>query len=358
MIETRQATPEEARAYGAFKAAVESPQHRDQVARAISYGEVCAMSQTWINDLFAAGGPRYPLPVWEESDQVAINRTIRRANQLETYVYSLETGKLFFRLSEKYPGDIDIGAEPGEEAPEVYEGLGAIPVIPLIWLAVVALISGAITAVASLDYFAKEEELDYKKRILDLDAWALKQDKATRDQWSQYKKTAATTPAQKGIFAGLGEALEKAGGIVIPIIIGLVLLSMMRGGDKSEPATQNPRHARRRRLTKAQKRAALHRAAQRTLAQLQARTNPVSCLGGGARTGGAAPWGGYTGRGSGRGRVHWSRDPVKRARQAGYIEAWIAGQQAGALGEFFRDKYGASEVQIDYSPAAGGRYEY
>lgn len=357
MIETRQATPEEARAYNAFKEAVESPRHRDQVARAISYGEVCAMSQSWINDLVAAGGPRYPLPLWQESDQVEINRIIRRANQLETYVYSLETGKLFFRMSEKYPGDIDIGAEPGEEAPEVYEGLGIAFVVPLIWLAVVALITGAITAVASLDYFAKQDELDYKKRILDVDAWALKQDKATQDQWQTFKKTAATTPAQKGIFAGLGEALEKLGGIAIPIIIGLVLLSMMKS-DKSEPATQNPRRARRRRLTKAQKRALLHRAAQRTLAQLQARTNPISCLGGGARTGGAAPYGGYTGRGTGRGRVHWSRDPVKRARQAGYIEAWIAGKQAGALGEFFRDKYGASEVQIDYSPAAGGRYEY
>jgi hypothetical protein len=213
---TREATPAEAKPVSRFVELVRSK--RRMISRVLEGGNALWDCQQWLNSNGLSYGPVFV----DSTDGKRLQAIGARASKLEDYASGLETQKLFFRPNADNT-EISIFAPLLAESAPVWENvsLGLVPLI--IVVAGIVLVAAAITTAIAFYMDAEKEETIYKKRALDLDAWALKQDPATVAAWKQFKEQ--NRKANPSFWEGLQDTL---GGFLPFAAIALVAMVLMK----------------------------------------------------------------------------------------------------------------------------------
>lgn len=213
---TREATPAEAKPVYRFVALVRGK--RKLITRTLEGGKALWDCQQWLNSRGLSYGPVFV----DATDGKRLQIIGARASKLEEYASGLETQKLFFRPNADNT-EISIYAPLLSESAPVWEGfsLGLVPLI--IVVAGIVLVAAAITTAIAFYMDAEKEETIYKKRALDLDAWALKQDPGTVAAWKQFKEQ--NRKANPSFWEGLQDTL---GGFLPFAAIALIAMYLMK----------------------------------------------------------------------------------------------------------------------------------
>lgn len=151
---------------------------------------------------------KYPGPLWTAQENQELIDFVRQRNFFDAVRYRLETGDLFFRTSQN---DLDVYELQKMEKPSLTG-------FPLILIAAgVLIVSGAIMGYQILKNKRIALETDYKKRLLDLDRWALKQGPDIRTAYERFKTINSDTEEKRSIWA----EISKAGSSILWIVIAL-----------------------------------------------------------------------------------------------------------------------------------------
>jgi hypothetical protein len=223
-LQTREPTPAEVELVNRFLRLVHD--NRETVTRAMVAGSVAHDAQEFLT----TSGIPYPGIVFTDADRAAFEMLAKRGTRLENYASGLELRKLFFRPNATLT-DIDLVAPMtigGEGPPDTWEGLGLVPLIIIVAGIVLIVTAGAVAVAYYSD--AKGKEADMKKRVADLDQWALKQGGAVAQRWDAWKKENAK--ANKSFWDSLLEGIGSA--LPTIAIVGLALLAVFAIG-KDEP---------------------------------------------------------------------------------------------------------------------------
>lgn len=179
---TREATAKEQKLITGFVDRVIAA--RDQVKRTISAGGAAKQCQDWID----ANAIAYPKTLWTSEDTAAMKLFATRATNLETYAAGL-TSRTYYARPDSTVSDFAIVIAKADESQPVWAGLGIVPLI--IVVAGVVLLAAAVTTAIGFYSDAKKSEEETKKKVAELDAWALKQGGTTASKWKDFKATNA-----------------------------------------------------------------------------------------------------------------------------------------------------------------------
>lgn len=284
---------------------------RPRVECLIAAGSAMGYAEEFRRSYGLEGGIGVP-PFLTNADAARIARIVERANLAERAVAGLETGMFGLRLT------------PDGDDCDVYDlrsgdvqGLGVIPLIPLIVVGIVLVVGALAAYITSVVQESIEVEADLRRRKMELDSQMAKQPADVRQAYGEFQKTDPYAK-EKSIWDSLKEGIGNAAGIGLLVLLGMLAFREFSKSRRSSPPPE-PSPV----LVNPDTGEGYHvdiligeRPSHDYLT-----VNPCP-------DGGGPP--GYVvapGKGGWRGGVYWSdRGQAVRDRQAAHIQDWIDGE--------------------------------
>lgn len=234
--------------------------------------------------------------VFLPEEMAEFQKQIERWNKIEKLFYNGKAGILAARVE---GGDLTLYTWPGQKAEGLTGPVGLGWVVPLMVGAV--LLAGCVVATTALIAWFRSKETDLKSRALEIDRIIASGPADVRMAYQDLKSSDGFRKDQ-----GFLESLASKGSSLFGVLVALVAVAVMIDV--------------------------------RRLFRSSPRENP------GPKIKGVwidNPCGqpGYVvppGKGGRKGGVYWSKDPVKRKRQAKHIQDWIDRQTTAAYIEYYR----------------------